>query len=232
MTHTLEELTAAKGNLMWMKQLIEDRTETMDFCQEELDQAYDEIRTLLDEAISKMETTTEQSSEVGAKNAQTDAYNQGVYDAKKAISNKIKDMGLYFDRWECYSGEYASSIARESVDPDELGEIVTDVDVIPDTFDCVGAVDIEPKIEKVTALGQIKQEDTIIFVPRNKDEPMTSAVARIVKVSQQDGEEVIFDVKANKYFNVGMMLNGQSWVESCYIVRAPSHYTLTKREGA
>lgn len=58
-------------------------------------------------------------------------YNQGVSDTKKAISNKIEEMALYFDKWECYSGKYSSSSARESVTPEELGEIITELDVEP-----------------------------------------------------------------------------------------------------
>lgn len=60
-------------------------------------------------------------------------YNQGVSDTKKAISNKIEEMALYFDKWECYSGKYSSSSARESVTPEELGEIITELDVEPNS---------------------------------------------------------------------------------------------------
>jgi hypothetical protein len=66
-----------------------------------------------------------------AANVALDAYNKGVADTKKAVSDKIAEMALYFDKWECYSGKYSSSSARESVSPEELGEIITEVDVVP-----------------------------------------------------------------------------------------------------
>jgi hypothetical protein len=83
----------------------------------------DELSTIVNAARSTL--TPPQSDTQGA----LDDYNQGVEDTKKAISEKIKEMALYFDRWECYSGKYASSTERESVDPDGLAEIVTDVSV-------------------------------------------------------------------------------------------------------
>ena len=37
--------------------------------------------------------------------------------------------------------------------------------------------------------------------------------AELVKVSENDGTEVIIDRKRNAFFNVGMYLKGKSWVK-------------------
>jgi hypothetical protein len=56
-------------------------------------------------------------------------YARGVADAKKAIAAKIRDMACYFDKWTCHSGKYASSNATESLNPDQIAEIITDAEV-------------------------------------------------------------------------------------------------------
>jgi len=39
--------------------------------------------------------------------------------------------------------------------------------------------------------------------------------AQLVKVSETDGTEIIFDKKMNRFFNLGMYLEGKSWVKDC-----------------
>lgn len=60
---------------------------------------------------------------------QTTEYERGVANAKKAIAAKIKDMACYFDKWTCHSGKYSSSNATESLNPDQIAEIITEVEV-------------------------------------------------------------------------------------------------------
>ena len=49
-----------------------------------------------------------------------------------------------------------------------------------------------------------------------KNEPVK---AQIVKVSESDGTEIIFDKKMNRFFNLGMYLKGSSWVKELKVVR-------------
>lgn len=72
-------------------------------------------------------------------------------------------------------------------------------------------------LKKVTTLTDIKQGDTIIITG---DSLVNEAVkAQIVKISQHDGTEIIFDKRANRFFNLGMYLEGKSWVkELCVII--------------
>jgi hypothetical protein len=48
-----------------------------------------------------------------------------------------------------------------------------------------------------------------------KNEPVK---AQIVKVSPNDGTEIIFDKKMNRFFNLGMYLEGKSWVKDVRVV--------------
>lgn len=63
--------------------------------------------------------------------------------------------------------------------------------------------------------SQVKVGDHLLL---NDGKTIMQAQAKIVKVSDYDGTEVIFDVKNNKYFNVGMYLEGKSWVKEVLIV--------------
>jgi len=72
------------------------------------------------------------------------------------------------------------------------------------------------KLKKVELITDIKQGDTLIVTGDIlKNEPVK---AQTVKVSVNDGTEVIIDRKKNRYFNLGMYLEGKSWVKECYIV--------------
>lgn len=72
-------------------------------------------------------------------------------------------------------------------------------------------------IVKVKTLDDIKKGDLICITGDNlKAEPFK---VKQVKVSESDGTEVIFDMRKNRYFNVGMYLEGKSWVKDVVIIR-------------
>lgn len=72
------------------------------------------------------------------------------------------------------------------------------------------------ELEKVTKIDQICQGDTLIITGDTlKNEPIK---AQTVKVSK-DGTEIIFDRKMNRYFNLGMYLEGKSWVKELAILK-------------
>ena len=72
------------------------------------------------------------------------------------------------------------------------------------------------ELVKVTKAEDIKEGDTIIITGHVlKNEPVKIAK---IKVSENDGVEVIFDLKKNKYFNLGMFLSGKSWVKECAVI--------------
>jgi len=76
------------------------------------------------------------------------------------------------------------------------------------------------QIERLTRIDQIQPGDTLLI---SNGTTITPATAHRVKVSDFDGTEVIFDVKRNKYFNVGMYLEGASWAKDVRVVRMPSN---------
>ena len=72
------------------------------------------------------------------------------------------------------------------------------------------------ELKEVKTLTDIKQGDTLIITGDTlKNEPVK---AQIVKVTEQDGTEIIFDKKNNRFFNLGMFLEGKSWVKDCKVV--------------
>ena len=72
------------------------------------------------------------------------------------------------------------------------------------------------ELKKVSQIADIKEGDTIIITGDVlKNEPVK--VAKI-KVSKNDGVEVIFDLKKNRFFNLGMFLSGKSWVKECSVI--------------
>ena len=72
------------------------------------------------------------------------------------------------------------------------------------------------ELKDVKTLTDIKQGDTIIITGDIlKNEPFK---AQIVKISETDGTEIIFDKKMNRFFNLGMYLEGKSWVKDCKVV--------------
>lgn len=69
------------------------------------------------------------------------------------------------------------------------------------------------EIEDVKNITDIKQGDTLILTGDTlKNEPVK---VQMVKVSESDGTEIIFDKKQNRFFNLGMYLEGKSWVKEC-----------------
>jgi hypothetical protein len=73
------------------------------------------------------------------------------------------------------------------------------------------------ELVNVTEIDQIKQGDTLIITGDTlKNEPVK---VQKVKVSESDGVEIIFDLKANRFFNLGMFLSGKSWVKELSIVK-------------
>lgn len=71
---------------------------------------------------------------------------------------------------------------------------------------------VEPK-----SINDIRQGDTLILTGDTlKNVPVK---AQIVKVSEKDGTEIIFNKKANRFFNLGMYLDGRSWVKECKILK-------------
>jgi len=74
------------------------------------------------------------------------------------------------------------------------------------------------KTIEVKELTDIKEGDTICITGDTlKAEPFK---VQKVKVSESDGTEIIFDMKMNRYFNLGMYLNGYSWVKEVIIIRS------------
>ena len=72
-------------------------------------------------------------------------------------------------------------------------------------------------IVKVEKLTDIKENDTICITgDKLHAEPFK---VRKVKVSETDGTEIIFDMRNNRYFNLGMYLDGKSWVKEVVIIR-------------
>lgn len=72
------------------------------------------------------------------------------------------------------------------------------------------------ELKEVKTITDIKQGDTLIITGDTlKNEPVK---AQIVKVTSYDGTEIIIDKKRNKFFNLGMYLEGKSWVKELKIV--------------
>ena len=72
------------------------------------------------------------------------------------------------------------------------------------------------QIKNLTRIDQIRQGDALLISDGKK---ITPAMALEVKVSEYDGTEVIFDDKHNKFFNVGMYLEGKSWAKDVLVAR-------------
>ena len=72
-------------------------------------------------------------------------------------------------------------------------------------------------LEELKSWGQIKEGDNLILLDSSYE--LEVVQIKKVKISESDGEEVIFNMKENKFFNVGMCLEGSSWVELAYIIK-------------
>jgi ribosomal protein L14E/L6E/L27E len=81
------------------------------------------------------------------------------------------------------------------------------------------------EIEQLKQIDQIKEGDLLLI---SDGKEITHAKAQRVKVSEHDGTEVIFNLRKNKYFNVGMYLDGKSWAKDVRIVRMSSNAKLSR----
>ncbi len=80
------------------------------------------------------------------------------------------------------------------------------------------------ELREVKTLTDIKQGDTLILTGHTlKNEPVK---AQIVKVTPIDGTEIIIDKKQNRFFNLGMYLEGKSWVKNVSVVSETECQTL------
>lgn len=72
------------------------------------------------------------------------------------------------------------------------------------------------KLKTVDNIESIKKGDQLLITGGGlMNEPFK---AQIVKVSESDGTEIIFDKKMNRFFNLGMYLEGKSWVKEVCIL--------------
>ena len=73
------------------------------------------------------------------------------------------------------------------------------------------------KLKTVENINSIKEGDMLIITGDTLINE--SMKAQIVKVSKH-GTEVIFDKKMNRFFNLGMYLEGKSWVKEVCILES------------
>lgn len=71
------------------------------------------------------------------------------------------------------------------------------------------------RIEPLTKIDQITIGNLLLI---SDGKEITHAKAQDIKISESDGTEVIFNVRRNKFFNVGMYLDGNSWAKEILIV--------------
>jgi hypothetical protein len=72
------------------------------------------------------------------------------------------------------------------------------------------------ELKDVKSLTDIKEGDTIIITGDDMiNEPVK---VQKVKMSAGDGTEIIFDLRMNRFFNLGMYLEGKSWVKECKVI--------------
>lgn len=76
------------------------------------------------------------------------------------------------------------------------------------------------QIEPLVKIDQVQEGDLLLI---SDGRELTHAKAQRVKVSEHDGTEVIFNLRKNKFFNVGMYLDGKSWAKDVRIVRMHSN---------
>lgn len=72
-------------------------------------------------------------------------------------------------------------------------------------------------VERIEKLRQINKGDHLIIYAANGPEHIKVVK---VKVSENDGEEVIYNLRKNFYFNVEMYLDGTGRVKDCYRINA------------
>lgn len=72
------------------------------------------------------------------------------------------------------------------------------------------------ELKDVKTIDDIKSGDTLIITGDTLVNECIKSV--IVKVSRTDGTEVIINKKQNRFFNLGMYLEGKSWVKELKIL--------------
>lgn len=96
----IHTIPAGQDDLLWMKQLIEDRTEKMDFDQTELDNAYERLSYLINlSPLPELTPSGELNTSHGCKCTFTDnicvdicAYHQDLENTNKAHEKKIDEL--------------------------------------------------------------------------------------------------------------------------------------------
>lgn len=76
-------------------------------------------------------------------------------------------------------------------------------------------------IEPLNRIDQIEEGDGLVI---SDGVMLVMTTAKKVKVSDYDGTEVIFDERRNKFFNVGMYLEGKSWAKEVRVVTMTANY--------
>lgn len=72
------------------------------------------------------------------------------------------------------------------------------------------------QLKEVKTITDIKVGDTLIITGDSLK--MEAVKVEIVKITEQDGTEIIYDKKNNRFFNLGMYLDGASWVQEVKIL--------------
>jgi ASC-1-like (ASCH) protein len=69
------------------------------------------------------------------------------------------------------------------------------------------------ELREVKKLTDINQGDMIIIT----GDVFKCELVKVkkIKISEKDGVEIIFNKKKNLFFNLGMYLDGKSWVKEC-----------------
>jgi len=72
------------------------------------------------------------------------------------------------------------------------------------------------ELQAVTTKEDIKKGDIVLI---DDGSEVISETVDLVYRTEQDGVEIIFNKKKNKYFNLGMYLKGESWVKDLMVVK-------------
>lgn len=118
-----------------------------------------------------------------------------------------------FGRWV---GDYMTNLVFEEVDETistkySLSSLIWKIIPIPD-----GVTD-EFIIKKVEAITDIPNGSSVILTGGHKYDQIFQNVS--VKSSESDGTEIIIDSRLNEYFNLGMYLEGKSWVKKLHVIK-------------
>jgi hypothetical protein len=72
------------------------------------------------------------------------------------------------------------------------------------------------ELKEVKTLTDINEGDTIVVT----GDVLKNETFKVQKVicSESNGTEIVFDKKKNRFFNLGMYLQGKSWVKECKVL--------------